>query len=265
MTDTAAELDRLAATPRLLVALDFDGTLSPLEDEPMAARMLPVAREALEALLATADTTVALVSGRSLADLQEISEHTASSPILLAGSHGAEFWAPDGSPSAVADGTADDTVERERRDELLAAAREAIAGLDGAWIEPKAFGLGLHTRTASPEDADTAAARVEEIVTGRAPDWRRRTGRDILEFAFRHEGKDTAVAALRERVGATAVLFAGDDVTDEDALASLGADDLGVRVGDGDTAAGLRVPDATALAELLAELAARRASVHGSA
>ena len=36
----------LAATERLLVALDFDGTLSPLVDAPMDARMLPAARAA---------------------------------------------------------------------------------------------------------------------------------------------------------------------------------------------------------------------------
>ena len=46
-------LAALARTPRLLVALDFDGTLSPLVDEPMAARMLPAARDAVYAHMAT--------------------------------------------------------------------------------------------------------------------------------------------------------------------------------------------------------------------
>ncbi len=258
MTDDSAALDRLAATPHLLVALDFDGTLSPLQDEPMAARMLPAARAALDALAALPDTTVALVSGRSLADLEEISEHTPSSRLHLAGSHGAEFWHPD-APDAP---DAGDTAALRLRDELRDAATAAVAGLDGAWIEPKAFGLGLHTRTASPADARTAAERLEAIMSERAPDWRRRSGRDILEYAFRHEGKDTAVAALRDRSHATAVLFAGDDVTDEDAIRSLGEHDLGVRVGDGDTAAQVRVPSADAFAALLADLAARRAARH---
>ncbi|MGA7148029.1 MAG: trehalose-phosphatase, partial [Microbacterium sp.] len=60
----------VAASDRLLVALDFDGTLSPLADEPMEARMLPAARAALDALVAAPDTIVALVSGRSLTDLR---------------------------------------------------------------------------------------------------------------------------------------------------------------------------------------------------
>ncbi len=49
MTDPSDEpLARVAASERLLVALDFDGTLAPLEDEPMDARMLPAARDAVE-------------------------------------------------------------------------------------------------------------------------------------------------------------------------------------------------------------------------
>jgi trehalose 6-phosphate phosphatase len=257
VTDTAPELDRLAATAHLLVALDFDGTVSPLVDEPMSARMLPPARAALDALAALPDTTVALVSGRTVADLKVISEYDPSSALLLAGSHGAELWDPESdSPSGADDQTGDATL----RDELIAAAEEAVDGLEGAWIERKAFGLGLHTRTASADDAAVAVERVGALVAERAPQWRRRDGRDILEFAFRHEGKDSAVAALRSRVGASAVLFAGDDVTDEDAIASLGPDDLGVRVGGGATAARVRVADAAAFAELLADLAERRAA-----
>jgi trehalose 6-phosphate phosphatase len=91
-------------------------------------------------------------------------------------------------------------------------------------------------------------------VAARAPHWRRRTGHNIVEYSFRHEGKDSALAALRERLGATAVLFAGDDVTDEDALASLGPQDLGIRVGDGETAASVRVGSIQELAAALSLL-----------
>lgn len=256
MNDASAELDRIAGTACLLVALDFDGTLSPLHDEPMAARMLPAGRDALAALAALPDTTVALVSGRTLADLRVISEHTAASPLHLAGSHGAEFWHP-GTGTAV---SPDDGADRAMRDELQRETESAVADLEGAWIEAKAFGLALHTRTAGADATHAAIERVDALLADRAPTWRRRAGRDVLEFAYRHEGKDSAIAALRDRVGATAVLFAGDDVTDEDAIASLGPGDLGVRVGDGETVARVRVPDAAALAALLADLAGRRSA-----
>ncbi|MDR6198118.1 trehalose 6-phosphate phosphatase [Microbacterium sp. SORGH_AS428] len=251
-----SDLESLAHTPRLLVALDFDGTLSPLVDEPMSARMIPAARRALDALAALPVTDVALVSGRSLADLRVISEHTDDSLFHLAGSHGAETWHPG---ARAGEGDADDPADRQLLSELVAESERIIADVDGAWVEPKAFGLGLHTRLARPEAAQAAQREIDALMAERAPGWRRRTGRDILEFAFRHEGKDQAVAALRERLGATAVLFAGDDVTDEDALRSLGEGDLGVHVGAGDSAASVSVEDPAALAALLDRLARLRA------
>ena len=258
---TAVDVDRardaiarVAASDRLLVALDFDGTLSPLEDEPMDARMLPAARDAVAALVAAPDTVVAFVSGRSLVDLRVIAEHDDASHVLLAGSHGAEYWVPGEGLAR----HADDPASAQLRDALRARAEQSTAHLEGVWIEPKTFGFGVHTRRAQQAAADEANRLVDEIVQAEAPHWRRRTGHNIVEFAFRHEGKDSAIAELRERVGATAVLFAGDDVTDEDAMRSLGPEDLGVRVGDGETAARIRVADIAALAGLLQQLATER-------
>ncbi|MFB7891421.1 trehalose-phosphatase [Microbacterium sp. NPDC056044] len=257
MTAADDAIARVAASDRLLVALDFDGTLSPLEDEPMDARMLPAARDAVDAVVAAPDTIVAFVSGRSLVDLRVIAEHDDASQVLLAGSHGAEFWIPG--EGLVSHG--EDAADVLLRDTLRGHAEDATAHLDGVWIEPKTFGFGVHTRRASAEAAAEANRLVDEIVAAEAPHWRRRTGHNIVEFAFRHEGKDSAIAELRERVGATAVLFAGDDVTDEDAIASLGAADLGVRVGEGQTSATVRVPDIAALAALLQQLAEARSRV----
>jgi trehalose-phosphatase len=248
-------LARVAASDRLLVALDFDGTLAPLEDEPMKARALPSAAAAVAALAALPDTPVAFVSGRSMHDLREIAEHADDDQIFLAGSHGAEFWVPGEGLLETDDEEDGPALRDELRDRMTA----EVGGLDGVWVEPKTFGFGIHTRVASPEDAQTARSAADRLVQDRAPHWRRRTGHNIVEYSFRHEGKDSAIAALRERTGATAVLFAGDDVTDEDALASLGPDDLGIRVGDGETAASVRVGSIQDLAAALSLLARMRA------
>jgi trehalose 6-phosphate phosphatase len=243
-------LAKVAASDRLLVALDFDGTLAPLEDEPMNARALPDAAVAVAALAALPNTPVAYVSGRSLHDLREIAEHTDDSPIYLAGSHGAEFWVPGEGLIE----TDDDDAAHALRDDLRDAMTAELGELEGVWVEPKTFGFGIHTRVASAEDAQFARDAADRLVAERAPHWRRRTGHNIVEYSFRHEGKDSALAALRERLGATAVLFAGDDVTDEDALASLGPQDLGIRVGDGETAASVRVGSIQELAAALSLL-----------
>ncbi|WP_458041806.1 MULTISPECIES: trehalose-phosphatase [Bacteria] len=274
-SDLTVELEKLAATPVLLVALDFDGTLAPLIDEPMKARALPVSKDAVAQLAALPDTIVAFVSGRMLADLRVIGEHADDSRIYLAGSHGAEFWYPahsrDARTSAAEEdsaaervlspsGTPLDGQDDVDADAVRAAADAVVADIDGAWIEHKAFGFALHSRLSTPDDAARATREIDALVVERAPGWRRRTGQDILEFSTSHAGKDAAIAALREVTGATAVFFAGDDVTDEDAIAQLTEVDLGVRVGPGETSARARVADAQELAGVLSTLARMRSA-----
>ncbi|UWF78395.1 MULTISPECIES: trehalose-phosphatase [Microbacterium] len=249
------ELAAIAATERLVVALDFDGTASPLVDEPMSARALPEVTEAVQRLAALPDTVVAFVSGRSLEDLRVIAEHDDDSAIALAGSHGAQYWYPGHGEV--------DVIEAEQvegtREELWAAARPIIDRYEGVELEEKTYGMGVHGRRAAPEAEAAAFAEVDALVAERFPHWRRRLGNHILEFSSRIEGKDTAMRVLRERFDATGILFAGDDVTDEDAMRVLGPDDLGVRVGPGDTAATLRVDSPQQIAALLGVIAAERA------
>ena len=249
-------LRAIAATPRLVVALDFDGTASPLVPDPMAARALPEVAAQVARLAAMPDTIVAYVSGRSMHDLREITEHTDDSPIALAGSHGAQYWVPG---TGEADATGPDTAEGDR-EELWAAARPIIDRHEGAEFEPKTFGMGVHTRTATGEVEKEVFAEIDALVAERFPHWRRRAGHRVLEFSSRTEGKDAAMAALRERFDATGILFAGDDVTDEDAMRVLTDGDLGVRVGPGDSAAVLRVGNPQEMAQLLEALADERAS-----
>ncbi len=146
MTAADAAVEAVATTEALLIALDFDGTLSPLVDEPMSARMTPDARAVLDELAGLPSTTVALVSGRTLADLRVIAEHDDSSSWWLMGSHGAESW----EPGAGAVDVGDDPDDRALRDRLTAAIRDAVADLPGVRVEPKEFGLGLHTERRMP-------------------------------------------------------------------------------------------------------------------
>jgi trehalose 6-phosphate phosphatase len=252
--DTA--LTGIATTPRLVIALDFDGTASPLVADPMAARALPAVKEQIDRLIALPDTLIAYVSGRSMHDLRIITEHEDDSPVALAGSHGAQYWFP-GTGEAAPTGEA---AEDGSREELWAAAKPIIERYDGAEFEPKTFGMGVHTRRATPEVEAAVFAEIDALVSERFPHWRRRSGHRVLEFSSRDEGKDAAMAALREHFDATGILFAGDDVTDEDAMRVLLPTDLGVRVGPGESAAQLRVENPQQIAELLAQVATERAA-----
>lgn len=250
------DLSALAATPRLVIALDFDGTASPLVPDPMAARALPEVAIQVERLASLPDTVVAYVSGRSMHDLRVITEHTDDSAIALAGSHGAQYWFPGEGDAEIAG----DVTEDGSREELWAAAKPIIERFEGAEFEPKTFGMGVHTRRADRETEERVFAEIDALVAERFPHWRRRAGHRVLEFSSRAEGKDAAMTALRERFDATGILFAGDDVTDEDAMRVLGEGDLGVRVGPGESAAALRVDTPQQIAALLEALADERAS-----
>ena len=157
----------LARADRLLVALDFDGTLSPLVDDPMSARMAPAARDAVDAIASSPDTTVALVSGRSLSDLRVIAEHGDDSVLLLAGSHGAEHWTPaDGTRHpAAGEPTA---AERAERDRLRAGGetRFAVVPMTGL-----GFG-GCHFHPSVGDDTKIADA-IGKVIDGRKGIWGR--------------------------------------------------------------------------------------------
>jgi len=249
-------LTAIAATPRLIVALDFDGTASPLVPDPMAARALPAVAEQVSRLAALPDTLVAYVSGRSMHDLRIITEHTDDSVVALAGSHGAQYWFP-GTGDEDAPGAA---TEDGAREELWAAAQPIVDRYEGVGLEPKTFGMGIHSRRATRETELAAFAAVDALVAERFPHWRRRLGHRVLEFSSRVEGKDTAMRVLREHFDATGILFAGDDVTDEDAMQVLLPGDLGVRVGPGDSAATLRVDTPQDMAVLLEAVASERSA-----
>lgn len=247
-------LTAIAGTPRLVIALDFDGTASPLVAEPMAARALPEVRTQLDRLAALPDTFIAYVSGRSMHDLQEITEHAEDSLIALAGSHGAQYWFPGVGDSEAATVETDD----DAREELWAAAQPIVDRYENVRLERKTFGMGIHTRQATPEVEAAVFAEIDALVAERFPFWRRRAGHRVLEFSSRAEGKDAAMIALRDHFDATGILFAGDDVTDEDAMRVLQPGDLGVRVGPGESAAALRVENPQQMAALLEALVAER-------
>lgn len=252
-TDPA--LDALAHTDRLLIALDFDGTVSPLVDEPMAARAHPAVAAAIAKLVTLPKTIVAFVSGRSMTDLRVIAEHDNGSLVALSGSHGAQYWFPGEGEVAIGGEIPDaDALER-----LWQQVRSIVQPFEDVVVEPKAFGFGVHTRRATPETEIAAFSAADSFMHAQHPTWRRRAGHHVLEFSARAEGKDTAIEVLREKYSPSAILFAGDDVTDEDAMRVLQPSDVGVRVGEGESAAAFRVQNPSQMAELLSALAVTRA------
>ena len=251
-------LGALAGTPRLLVALDFDGTLAPEVDDPEKARATPEARAALERLVALPDTRVAMVSGRSLKDLEQVAPF--GDGVLLVGSHGIELRLDE--PDDV---LALDADEREQLVVMREVLGQVADTLDTVWIEPKPAGFALHTRVATDSHSRVAHLVALQELQAETPDAKVRLGKNVIEFSVRSTTKGEAVEHLRRYTRATAVFYAGDDVTDEDAFVALGSDDLGLKSGGGPTAADHRVAGPAQVASVLALLATLRETRHRDA
>jgi trehalose 6-phosphate phosphatase len=242
-----AAIDAIAASPTVLVACDYDGTLAEIVEDP--ARAFPVRDSivALRSLAALPDTQVAVISGRAVRDLASLSR--LPHEIHLVGSHGSEFEA------GFINGFDDDA--RALLDSLTADLKRISAATPGSQLEQKPASIALHYR--SVDDARVPAL-TEAVLSGpaRRPGVRLKQGKRVIELAVVDTDKGAALTRLRQSASADVVLFVGDDVTDEDAFAALAGPDVGVKVGAGPTAAGHRVEDPSAVARLLASVFERR-------
>ena len=243
-------VQRIAGTEHLLIAMDFDGTISPLVDHAGDARPLPRSAAAFAELSALPRTTTALISGRALASLRAV----ASPPdeTLLIGSHGAEAWLGPGSAPL--------TLDPEQL-EILADVRSILESIvelaPGTLLEEKPAGVVLHTRLAEDDVAEDAVSAARAALQDREGVYLK-NGKRVLETSVVHASKGEGVDFLRQATGATAVIFAGDDTTDEDALGRLGPDDVGIKVGLDFTQAQFRVEAPVHVAELLETLLRER-------
>ncbi len=201
---------------RLVLLLDYDGTLSPIVPSPALAVPAPGAREALERLLRRNGLDVAIVSGRGLADAKE---RLGIAGIAYAGNHGMEIDGPglrNVHPEAV--------TARPLLDELAAQVAPALERIEGALLEDKGLTLSVHYRLVPSHQVEQVRALVTQAVD-RHEGLRLTEGKMVLEVRPRVEwDKGRAVEFLLGSFAPPAgspALYLGDDTTDEDAFRAL--------------------------------------------
>jgi trehalose 6-phosphate phosphatase len=245
-TDVFKALTDIANRRPLLVVTDFDGTLSPIVLDPAAARLIDGAEPMLLRLADFPGVRVAVMSGRGFLDLAErVGRHPG---VFLIGSHGAEYGGP-AEPSLLGP-----------RDGLVDELRELLAPYAGALLEIKPVSASIHTRRMLDRDAAVALREVTIAGPGAGEGRMVKVGKEVVEIAVVRADKGVALRRLANEVGAAAMVYLGDDLTDEDAFAVLGPDDVGIKVGGGPSIAGYRVPDSAAVVAALDHLANALAS-----
>ena len=221
--------------------LDFDGTLVELADTPSAIKVTPALEGLLERLGQRLDGRLAILSGRSLADLDR---HIQCRHLYVSGSHGIERRHPGDEPLPLSAPLG------------LEAMRSAVARFAGTrkglLVEDKPAGVALHYRLA-PEEGAGAEALMSALAEEHGMIVQR--GNRVVELRPKGADKGDALRAIMAEpafAGARPV-FVGDDLTDEhgfEAAAALGG--VGILVGaDRPTAARFRLADVTAVSDWL--------------
>jgi len=209
------------------VFLDYDGTLSPIVEDPGRAVISDRARAVVADLARRC--LVAVVSGRDLADVRA---RVGLSELIYVGSHGYEVMWPGGTVSEQAGAGAFlsslDSAER--------ALTSAVEGIAGARVERKRFALALHYRQVAEADLPRLEAAFDEV-SRQHRDLRRGAGKKVLELRPDMDwDKGRMVLSLLARShvdGTRAVpLYIGDDLTDEDAFRAIDGNGVTVLVGD---------------------------------
>ena len=241
-------LSTLAISSRLMVLVDFDGTIAHFTVDPSRAATEPSACQALNTLATLPLTDVSIVSGRALGDLRERCRDL--NGVRFVGSHGAEYITEQARTL-----TPEQSAVLER---AVSTAQSLGARVPGTIIERKPFGVVLHVRGALSEAGDSIIAefqhQLRDICVGAFIE-----GNRVIEYTVVSTSKGSAVERLRKEFAPLHILAIGDDVTDETAFAALSPTDFSIKVGSGPSNAKFRIDDVLQTGVLLSLLAERRA------
>lgn len=232
-------LPPLVRSDDISLFLDFDGTLVELVDRPDAVSVGRELTLLLDRLTGRLDGRVAIVSGRSVAQLDEMLGLVAGR-LTLVGSHGAEVRLEGGEVVA--------TERPAALAEAEAACSAAFAGDKGVIVEVKSLGVAIHYRLAGYA-GPRARALAESF--GAQHGLLVQEGKMMVELRAPGHDKGNGIAALMNGTpfGGRIPVFVGDDVTDEPGFAEVeAAGGFGVLVGAPQpTEARYRLPDVAAV------------------
>ena len=224
--------------------LDIDGTLLEIEDHPDNAIADRPLLELLETLYACTDGATALISGRTIADIDRI-----FAPLKLpaAGAHGAELRIRVAGP--VRDSTVWFPQEAQRRLKLL------IDGHKGLLLERKSSGVALHYRGA-PHLEKECYQIITAVTAQLGEAFHMLEGKMVFEIVPQscNKGKAIAEFLVEPPFFGRLPVFIGDDKTDEDGFRTvINLCGLAIRVGAGRTLASKTLPNVGAVRNWLQE------------
>jgi trehalose-phosphatase len=227
LADKDAIVRVLQEADTVLLLLDYDGTLAPIAAIPDEARPSERCLGVLARLARLPRLEMAIISGRSLDQLDSMLELPG---VILVGNHGFEVRLASGEESRFY-GLEDLESVRQARDFLETRAMH----IEGALVENKGPIVALHYRNVSGENVGKVRGLAAEVRQKFADRLSFSEGKKVFE-ARPTGGRDKGVASLEildsfSNAGRLAVFYMGDDTTDEDAFRALSGTGWTVIVG----------------------------------
>jgi trehalose-phosphatase len=207
---------RLSRAPFLLVLLDYDGTLTPIVDHPGEAQLESATREILVLLSQRPNTTVAILSGRSLEDLRA---RVGIAGLVYGGNHGLEIKGPGYDLERITPGATRAEFQR-----LSSELEGLFRTIPGVLVENKGLTLSVHYRLVPSDMLGEFHDAVRKASSKLSSCFQTTRGNKVYEIRPRiNWDKGTASLWIRDHLGFSEVLhvYLGDDQTDEDAFRAL--------------------------------------------
>lgn len=227
---------------------DFDGTLCALAPTPDAVVVAPEVPALLTRLRERSGDAVAIVTGRPISDIDRF---LAPLSLPIAGSHGAERRGHDGQCEQIGFGD-------PRLTHMQGEMRLFVDAHPGLLLEVKGAGLAIHFR-AAPHLGTLVEDTLSKAIAVHGDAFVLQGGKMVFEVKPKGVDKGRAIRRFMEDApfAGRIPLFAGDDLTDEKGFAvvnELGG--LSVKIGEGETIAGLRLHSVEDFIVWLARVAA---------
>lgn len=237
---------RMAASARLCILADFDGTLVELEAHPDVPRLGGEVRRLFEHLMRNPRISVGIVSRRALPDLIS---RVSLDGIWYVGNHGYEIRDPRGEERRLYEPD-DVSYVAVVRDQMA----QELLGIPGVYLEHKGPVLALHYRAVEEARVGDVQKAFFAVMDRHRVRLMISRGRAVLEARLRGgANKGRAVSLIRHELPAgTLVLYFGDDLTDRDAFRELRGVGVSVEVGGGETTiADFILPDTRSVNEVI--------------
>ncbi|XP_053692340.1 uncharacterized protein LOC128740799 [Sabethes cyaneus] len=207
----------LANEHSFVLLLDYDGTLAEIPDRPELSVIPPQTKETLRNIVNSGKAFVVVISGRSADDVKE---KVGVANVIYSGNHGLEVVYPNG-------GRYNQPIPKEvtdNFDQMVDQLNKEVAH-DGAWVQNKQFSISLHYRDMDPKLVPEMVLKATQIIEShgyradpahQALDanppikWNKGLAAEfILESCFNKGWKTKKI------------IFAGDDLTDENVMKSI--------------------------------------------